>query len=388
MISCARWRPSGASSSNARRRVTRSSIPLGRSRGSDTSSRTRHGDTSSPSATGESSLRSRRCTSTRTGWGSQTVGRSSSPAADLWREADRDERDPRAPGPAAADLSGASPSSRARRRALGLAGIDALSSARMVRERLAARAVAAPRRQHRAQGGAAVRRPGATCELGRAPAEAQHAGSPPQEQESAAGRRPLRRDGVHRVRGSAAGDRPARRPAPATRAGDGPPPPRRLLQRSGDPCARPRGVRGLGGSRQRIRGPALDRWRADRGPPPAPGESGAFLSFSGIEPRYWRLGAAATLTAAAIWRSIDHGAESLNFSSTPDPGKLRWSEQLEFHHEFLVVAPSRRSRLLFSLWWQLHASRALVRSRRLVVDQLAAPPDETSHGDEPRDLDD
>lgn len=98
---------------------------------------------------------------------------------------------------------------------------------------------------------------------------------------------------------------------------------------------------------------------------------GVFLSFSGVEPEHWRLGASAMLTAAAVQRSIERGDELVNFSSSPDSAKLRWSEQLEFQHEFLVVAPSRRSRLLFSMWWQLRARRLLVRSRRLVTDQLA-----------------
>jgi CelD/BcsL family acetyltransferase involved in cellulose biosynthesis len=98
---------------------------------------------------------------------------------------------------------------------------------------------------------------------------------------------------------------------------------------------------------------------------------GVFFSFSGLEPRHWRLGASAALTAAAIRRAIEHGDKRVNFSSSPDSGKLRWSEQLDFQHEFLVVAPSRHSRLLFSLWWQHRARRLLVGSRRLVVDQLA-----------------
>jgi CelD/BcsL family acetyltransferase involved in cellulose biosynthesis len=109
----------------------------------------------------------------------------------------------------------------------------------------------------------------------------------------------------------------------------------------------------------------------------------AFLSVSGSEPEYWRLGASVTLTAAAIGRAIDHGDELVNFSSSPDSAKLRWSEQLEFQHEFLVVAPFRRSRALFSAWWQLLASRQLARSRRRVVDQLAVRRDGESRRHEP-----
>lgn len=95
-----------------------------------------------------------------------------------------------------------------------------------------------------------------------------------------------------------------------------------------------------------------------------------FLSFSGFEPEHWRLGASASLMAASIRRAIDLGGELVNFSVSPDSAKLRWSEQLDFQHEFVAVAPARRSRYLFSLWWQLSARRALTQTRRLLDGQL------------------
>ncbi|MGZ4335576.1 MAG: GNAT family N-acetyltransferase [Gaiellaceae bacterium] len=95
-----------------------------------------------------------------------------------------------------------------------------------------------------------------------------------------------------------------------------------------------------------------------------------FLSFSGFEPEHWRLGASASLMAASIQRAIDLGGELVNFSVSPDSAKLRWSEQLDFQHEFVAVSPARRSRYLFSLWWQLSARRALTQTRRLLDGQL------------------
>jgi CelD/BcsL family acetyltransferase involved in cellulose biosynthesis len=99
---------------------------------------------------------------------------------------------------------------------------------------------------------------------------------------------------------------------------------------------------------------------------------GVFFSLSGFEPGHWRLGAAAELTGAAIRRGIESGVEVVNFSGSPDSGKLRWSEEIECQNEFLVVAPRRRSRLLFSAWWQLRSRRSVDRSRRRALKQAVA----------------
>jgi CelD/BcsL family acetyltransferase involved in cellulose biosynthesis len=100
-----------------------------------------------------------------------------------------------------------------------------------------------------------------------------------------------------------------------------------------------------------------------------------FLSCSGADPAHWRLGAQTALVAASIRRAIEQGDELVNFSVTPDSGKLRWSEQLAFDHEFLVVSPSRRARIAFSTWWQLRAGRVLAGSRRVAAARIAVRPD-------------
>jgi len=46
-----------------------------------------------------------------------------------------------------------------------------------------------------------------------------------------------------------------------------------------------------------------------------------------------------------------------NLSQHPEEGKLRSSETLELHNDFIVVAPRQRSRLAFSLYWQVSSAR-------------------------------
>jgi CelD/BcsL family acetyltransferase involved in cellulose biosynthesis len=86
-----------------------------------------------------------------------------------------------------------------------------------------------------------------------------------------------------------------------------------------------------------------------------------FLSFSGADPDHWRLGAATSVMSACIRDGIANGQRLLNLSAAPDSAKLRWSEQLELHHEFVLVAPTRRARRAFGLYWLAREHRALPR---------------------------
>ena len=86
-----------------------------------------------------------------------------------------------------------------------------------------------------------------------------------------------------------------------------------------------------------------------------------FLSYSGADPERWRLGAPTFLIAACIRRAIEQGDKLVNLSLIPDSAKLRWSEQLELHNEFVVVAPTQRAQRMFAAYWHARASRALRR---------------------------
>jgi CelD/BcsL family acetyltransferase involved in cellulose biosynthesis len=80
-----------------------------------------------------------------------------------------------------------------------------------------------------------------------------------------------------------------------------------------------------------------------------------FFSVSGFDPRWWRHNVATTLLALALRRSIDRGRTVANLSHGPDVSKLRWSEQLDFAHSFLLVGERLRSRLAFEAFWHMRA---------------------------------
>ena len=88
-----------------------------------------------------------------------------------------------------------------------------------------------------------------------------------------------------------------------------------------------------------------------------------FYSLSGLDPNWWWHNTPTTLMAESLRRAIERGGTVANLSLGPDVSKLRWSEQLEMHEEFVMIGNRLRSRLAFSLFWQLRAADLLRRSR-------------------------
>jgi CelD/BcsL family acetyltransferase involved in cellulose biosynthesis len=99
-----------------------------------------------------------------------------------------------------------------------------------------------------------------------------------------------------------------------------------------------------------------------------------FLSYSGLDARFWQLSTPTLLMTAIVRRAIEQGDRVLNLSLNPDPAKQRWTQQVEIHNEFVVVGPARRSRLLFSLFWQARFGRALRDKRRFGGVAVAGDP--------------
>jgi hypothetical protein len=87
------------------------------------------------------------------------------------------------------------------------------------------------------------------------------------------------------------------------------------------------------------------------------GSRSVFLSFSGIDPAWWHLSPGTMLISELMKAAMARGDSLVNLSLYPEEGKLRWSEALELHNDFIVVAPRRRSRLAFSLYWQIRSMR-------------------------------
>ena len=103
-----------------------------------------------------------------------------------------------------------------------------------------------------------------------------------------------------------------------------------------------------------------------------------FFSFSGFDPRWWAYNTPTTLMAESLRAAIGRGDHLANLSLGPDVAKLRWSERLDTGHDFVVVAPRRRSRLVFNLFWQLRAAAVVAREQH----HLRRPPPQASTAQE------
>jgi CelD/BcsL family acetyltransferase involved in cellulose biosynthesis len=71
------------------------------------------------------------------------------------------------------------------------------------------------------------------------------------------------------------------------------------------------------------------------------------LSVSGMDPEWWDYRPVTLLRHACIRAGIASGVKRVNFLAGPNAGKLDWSETIEVHHTFAVVAGRRRSRALY-----------------------------------------
>lgn len=80
-----------------------------------------------------------------------------------------------------------------------------------------------------------------------------------------------------------------------------------------------------------------------------------FYSLSGLDPKWWWHNTPTTLMAESLRRAIKRGETVANLSLGPNVSKLRWSEQLEVHEGFMMIGSRLRSRLAFSIFWQLRA---------------------------------
>ena len=102
----------------------------------------------------------------------------------------------------------------------------------------------------------------------------------------------------------------------------------------------------------------------------------AYFALSGVDPRWWHAGPVTLLQYTAIERAAARGDGEVNFSVGPDVSKLRWSDHVVQHPEFVVCGTRARSRRLLSAYAAAGAIAAV--RREAARHQIRR--DETSEG--------
>jgi CelD/BcsL family acetyltransferase involved in cellulose biosynthesis len=85
-----------------------------------------------------------------------------------------------------------------------------------------------------------------------------------------------------------------------------------------------------------------------------------YLGVSGVDPAWWRFSPVTLLQLRVAESAIAHGHAEFNLSTGPGVAKLRWSEHVRQHPEFIVCSPRRSSRLAF-MAYRVAATAAGVR---------------------------
>jgi CelD/BcsL family acetyltransferase involved in cellulose biosynthesis len=87
---------------------------------------------------------------------------------------------------------------------------------------------------------------------------------------------------------------------------------------------------------------------------------GSYLGFSGIDPEWWQVSPVTLLALHAAEAAVERGHREFTLGVGPSVSKLRWSEQIRQHPEFIVCGPRRWSRLAYT-GYRMAAAAAGVR---------------------------
>jgi CelD/BcsL family acetyltransferase involved in cellulose biosynthesis len=85
-----------------------------------------------------------------------------------------------------------------------------------------------------------------------------------------------------------------------------------------------------------------------------------YLGISGVDPAWWDLSGVTLLQLHAAESAVRRGHGTFSLSVGPSVAKLRWSEQIRQHPEFVVCGPRPSSRIVFTAY-RLAAAGAAVR---------------------------
>jgi O-antigen/teichoic acid export membrane protein/CelD/BcsL family acetyltransferase involved in cellulose biosynthesis len=78
------------------------------------------------------------------------------------------------------------------------------------------------------------------------------------------------------------------------------------------------------------------------------GAGSSYLGLSGVDPEWWQASPVTLLQLHAAEVAVERGHREFNLSVGPSVSKLRWSEQIRQHPEFIVCGPRQSSRLAFT----------------------------------------
>ncbi len=91
--------------------------------------------------------------------------------------------------------------------------------------------------------------------------------------------------------------------------------------------------------------------------------SAVYFSFSGVDPEWWSFSAVTLLQWEAVCRAVASGRTYADLSVGVDVAKMRWTEAIEIHPEFVVVAGRARSEIAFGAYFVVAAAARLLRER-------------------------
>jgi len=87
----------------------------------------------------------------------------------------------------------------------------------------------------------------------------------------------------------------------------------------------------------------------------------SYLGLSGVDPAWWQVSGVTLLQLCAAEAAVRLGHGTFNLSVGPSVAKLRWSEQIRQHPEFIVCGPRRSSRAAFTAYRVAAAAAAIRR---------------------------
>jgi CelD/BcsL family acetyltransferase involved in cellulose biosynthesis len=91
---------------------------------------------------------------------------------------------------------------------------------------------------------------------------------------------------------------------------------------------------------------------------------GSYLGVSGVDPDWWHVSPVTLLQLHAAQLAVEQGHSTFNLSVGPSVSKLRWSEQVRQHPEFLVCGPRWSARLAYTGFRMAAAAAAVHRESR------------------------